>query len=263
MKPSTPVNGPLESGRCFAFPRGSGWLVFAPDDGLLFRTNGAAARRFLDMAGQKAGPAPGPDPTPPTCLTVSPTNACGQACVYCYGTPAHQNGRAIDPGFCRAGLRLAAEEAARRNRTLGVTFHGLGEPTLNWPRFSQCVLMAEEEAGRAGASLSLSLCTGGQLDESQGRFIAEHFNEVEVSLDGPVDIQLAQRPRRDGGDSFAPAAGTVHIVRRAGKRVKIKVTATEASTPRLAGITEFFAAEFGPGLAVDLGDMCSLPLDRS
>jgi len=252
---SIPVN------RCFVFPDGRDWLVFAPDEGLLFRANEAAAEQFRRLPSRPRGdePSPRPEDFRPTRLTISPCNACAQACIYCYGTPAHRFGRPIDPGFCEAGVDWVAAQAAAQKQPVVATFHGVGEPTVHWPRFEECVRLTERTCAARRVKLRTSLCTGGQLTEDQARFVAEHFDEIEVSLDGPAEIQRTQRPRRDGGDPFVPALRTARIVRDAGRQLKIKATITAATVHRMVEIVDFVATEIGPGVSLDLGDMVALP----
>jgi len=253
------TNSPSAS-KCHVFRDGGEWLVFLADQGLLFRTNGPAARMFRSNKYRTPAPdaASEPDAWAPTVATVSPTNLCGQACIYCYGTPAHQATEVIDLGFCERGLELIAANAARRRAPMRVFFHGVGEPTARWSRFTQCVSVTEQSAARHHVGLRMTLCTGGQLSESQAAYVADHFAVVEVSMDGPSDVQNAQRPRRDGKDSFVPAMRTAAKAAAAYKEVSVRVTVTDRTVARMPEFVEFVAEELGP-VGVKFGQMFPLP----
>ena len=247
----------------FVFPDGDDWIVFLPDDHLLLRTNAAAAARFaaLDAADVRRRPTPSSPRRlefAPTRVTVSPVHGCAQRCVYCYGTPAHRNGARLDPNFARAGIGLAAGHAAAQGRRLDVHFHGVGEPTLAWDAFVACVDAAEDAASEHGVEARLDLCTGGQVDADRARFISERFDTVAVSIDGPAEIQNAQRPRADGADSLARplALAREHAGRR--KTVTVKATVTRDSVDRMIDLVDFVASEIGL-VHLDLGMMFAPP----
>ena len=235
------------------FPDGGEWIVFAPVSHLVMRVNSAAAQQFEGMIDRGANLGHGKDVDapenaddfPPSHMTVVCTNMCGQKCVYCYGTPAHANGSTINPDFCRAAARLAAKKSAERGQTLRVFFHGVGEPTCVWSLFQECVGIVEEEGAKLGIGTYCRLCTGGQVDQEQAEWLAQHINELDLSLDGPRDIQNAQRPRLDGKDSFDLPLNLARVFVRTGKSLVIKVTVTQATVPRMTEIVEFVAKEIG------------------
>jgi len=245
--------------RCLVFPDGGEWIVFSPRSLLALRVNAAAAARFARLA--DAGPArdtaphgDDADPAVPSCVTIACTNQCGQRCVYCYGTPAHRNRAVIDPAFCRAGLELAACAAAERAETLRVIFHGVGEPTFAWRRFAECVEAAREVARRHGVRAHLDLCTGGQVSGARAAWIAARFDSVQVSIDGPADVQARQRPRADGRDPLAGPLRLARTAKAAGARVCVKATVTAATVDRMVELVELVASEIGR-VRLDLGMM--------
>ncbi len=247
--------------RCFAVPDGGTYLVFAPEEGLLFRTNAAAARRMaaLPPVEQSMWVDGGDDGFAPRNMTLSVSSICAQRCVYCYGAPAHHCPETISEDFCRAGCEFVARCSAARGKLMMVNFHGMGEPTIPWPRFAACVGIADAAAADSGAAIQKSIFTGGQLSADQAAFLGEHFELIHVSLDGPADIQRRQRPRADGADSFAPAVRTARIAREAGRDVTINVTVTDATVPRMPEITRFVADEIGGGVTVEFQDVLSVP----
>lgn len=248
----------MRAPECLVFPDGAEWIVFAPASRLVLRTDARAAARFRNLP-DGSPPAELPERTfAPTQISITVTNACAQCCVYCYGSPAHHNHAVLDLDFCRCGADLVAGHAAAADRPLSAVFHGVGEPTFDWPCFSGCVAAVEAAAARAGVPAHLDLCTGGQVEPWQAAHIASHFSRVQVSIDGPADIQNRQRPRRDGRDALVRPLALARTVRAAGKRVAVKATVTSASVERLDELVELVASELGP-VRLDLGMMFAPP----
>jgi sulfatase maturation enzyme AslB (radical SAM superfamily) len=258
--PARRARGP----RCLVFADGDDWIVFAPRTLLAMRTNARAAERFRALSdGGPAAPAVAPadnwgDGFPPAHVTISCTSMCAQRCVYCYGTPAHRNRAVLDADFCRVALDLVGERAAVLGQPVRAIFHGVGEPTMVWQRFCECVEIVREAGHRFGVPVDLDLCTGGQVDDDQAAWVAHRFDSVQVSIDGPPDVQNRQRPRADGRDSLERPLALARAVKAAGRRLCVKTTVTDATLSRVVEIVEFVAREIGR-VRLDLGMMVALP----
>lgn len=248
--------------RCMVFPDGDDWIVFGPRSLVALRVNARAAARFRDLPDpgsvRPARSHPDLDDFVPSCVTIACTNRCEQRCVYCYGTPAHRNPAVIDLEFCAAGLDLAAQRAVARGERLRIIFHGVGEPTFAWRRFTECVDAARDAAQRHGVTAHLDLCTGGQVSAGRAGWIASRFDSVQVSIDGPADIQNRQRPRADGRDSLAGPLRLARTAAAVGRRVCVKATVTAATVGRMVELVEFVAREIGQ-VRLDLGMMFDPP----
>jgi sulfatase maturation enzyme AslB (radical SAM superfamily) len=219
------------------------------------RTNAAAAKKFCGLIDE--GDIVAAEPSTPSVnkpkntlfapvdVTIACTNMCGQRCVYCYGTPAHQNKSLIDPDFCRAAMHYMANNAPSDTKILRTSFHGVGEPILNWPLFTKCVNIVRKVAQEHAIVVHICLCTGGQVDRLKAEWIAEHIDELNLSLDGPSDIQNQQRPRRDGRDSFIGPLMLAKCFHRTGKSLHIKSTITSVSVSRMIEIVDFVASDIG------------------
>ncbi|HUJ10664.1 MAG TPA: radical SAM protein [Verrucomicrobiae bacterium] len=240
--------------KCLVFPDGDDWIVYAPVSHLVLRSNEAGAQRFrgfVDVGSNLGEPSAPPEPSrdelgfPPTNVTIMTSNMCGQRCVYCYGTPAHANRSVLNQEFCRVALELMATRAREARQPVRAFFHGVGEPTFAWTCFQECVGIVRETGDRSGVPTFLRLCSGGQISDQQAEWIAEHFDEVNVSLDGPRDIQNRQRPRQDGRDSFDGPLRLARAVVKRGKKLCMKTTVTELTVHRTGEIVEFVAREIG------------------
>jgi len=228
------------------------WIVFAPVSGYIFRTDQTTAERFghfIDEGRPEHARQEQPEPEDsrfaPTDVTAYISNGCPQACHYCYGKPLHSNAARIDEGFFKAGVDLAAANAAEKSSILHVTFHGAGEPTLHWQLFQDCVTAARATAERHGVPSTLSLSTGGQLSPDQVAWTARNLDEISISLDGPRAIQNRQRPRKDGKNSLEQPLALARAVLADGKTPFVKVTVTNKSVDEMATMIKFFAQELG------------------
>lgn len=239
---------------CLVFPDNGDWIVFAPVSRLALRVNVQAAeqfRTFVDRGRPADGEASGNGSVQtrefrPTYVAIYTNNQCSQQCVYCYGLPSRRSHAQLDLNFCRAAFDFVAREAARQNKVFDVYFTGTGEPTLNWALLTRCVELIREAQQRHSVHTHVGLGTGGQIDATQADWIAKHFDDVNVSLDGPSDIQNLQRPRADGRDSLAGPLRLARTVLDHGRRLQIKCVVTQASVRRMSEIVEFVARQIGP-----------------
>ena len=238
---------------CLIFQDGQEWIVFAPLSRLLLRTNAAMAERFRSFVdtGERPGESALPVTTSetgdfaPNYITIACTNQCANSCVYCYGAPAHRGSSHLNLDFCRAALRFVGQQAKEHHHVLNVSFHGIGEPTLHWPLFTECVEIVRRIQEVIGIQVHLTLCTGGQVSDTKALWIAQQFDHVRISLDGPADIQNAQRPRADGEDSLKGPLRLARAMREAGKPMRVNATVTSLSLKRMLEIVEFVAQDIG------------------
>jgi len=207
----------------------------------------------LRRAGLFSEPAPAPPTAPgdylfrPHEVTLFPTTRCNLRCVYCY---ADAGRRRLDMPFevARAAIDLVVENAravGREDFILG--FHGGGEPTAHWPLVKRATLHALERARENGLVARIHCATNGVLTPTQREFILRHFTGLNVSLDGPADIQNRQRPLASGRGSFDRVMQTLDDCQRASFPFGIRVTLTAGEVHRLGEIVRFVHERF-PGL---------------
>jgi uncharacterized protein len=208
-----------------------------------------AVVRSLMEQGFLSGPAPAPPLAPadyvfrPYEVTLFPTSRCNLRCTYCYA----EGGRAgpeLSWKQAKAAIDLVAENAGLAGRDgFAVAFHGGGEPTLAWEMLTQCVSYAKKLAGQLGLKVNVYAASNGLLSQEQRAFIAEHFSGLNVSLDGPEDIHDRQRPRVNGGGSFALVLETVRFFERCRFPYGVRATVTSHSAKHLRRIVSFFRSE--------------------
>ncbi|HNY30148.1 MAG TPA: radical SAM protein [Fibrobacteria bacterium] len=207
----------------------------------------------MERAGLFQEPYP-PFPIPPADyvhrpheVTLFTTTRCNLRCLYCY---AEAGSRSLDMPLelAEAAIELVVRnslEVGRKDFIVG--FHGSGEPTTNWSLVQGATLHAKRRARETGLEAHVHCATNGLLSDTQIDFILEHFGGLNISFDGPDDIQDRQRPLAGGGRSSTGVKRTIQRLEEAGFPYGIRVTLTAAEAHRIQEIVDFVHATC-PGL---------------
>ena len=153
------------------------------------------------------------------------TNRCNLECIYCFreSTPRLAVHYTADH-FIDALRRMAP----RATRGLTVTFTG-GEPLL-FPGF-ESVVEASSELGYTNVLLT----NGTLITPERAAFIADHFQDVTISLDGPNEsIHAATR----GAGNFKGVIRGIHRLHEAGVKVRVKITVAQSNLSHVHEIAE-------------------------
>ena len=175
-----------------------------------------------------------------------PTNDCGLGCKYCFSGATPKKFGAIPWEIAKAAIDLGVRNATlNRIRTgvgeLAVRFFGGGEPTEYWESFSGIVEYARAAAKKSNVGCLVATITNGQVDEEHYDWFVHNVDEITISMDGPPDIQNAQRPTAEGKDSFDKTWKFVTTMDALKKDIKgIRVTVTAETVTRMDEIAEFF-----------------------
>jgi uncharacterized protein len=215
------------------------------DDHHALKTGDSEVIESLQSAGLFSEPTPDPPITPydylfrPHEVTLFPTTRCNLRCVYCY---AEAGTRSIDMPWEIA--QAAIDFAIHNARVVGrddfiVGFHGGGEPMMNWPIVQRATLYARDRAKCLGLDAKIHCASNGVLSIAQREFVVEHFTGMNISLDGPTDIQDRQRPLANGEGSFSHVMQTIEYFQRSNFPFGIRVTLTAKESHRLNDIVRF------------------------
>jgi radical SAM protein with 4Fe4S-binding SPASM domain len=175
-----------------------------------------------------------------------PTNDCNLGCKYCFSGAQPKKFGAIPWEIAKAAIDLGTRNAIlNRIRTgtgkLVIRFFGGGEPTEYWDSFSQIVEYARERTLAANVGMLAATITNGQVDEEHFTWFKNNIDEVTVSMDGPPDIQNAQRPTFAGEKSFDKSWKFVKQMDELKMDIKaIRVTVTAQTVHRMPEIAGFF-----------------------
>lgn len=184
------------------------------------------------------------EPFRPTGLIILTTSFCNFRCVYCYAS-ADANFRQVNLDVAKAAIKMVIANALEIGElTVDIAFHGGGEPTTSLPFIKKCVNYANEIAdGRI--DIAPSIVTNGYLSKRQIEWLGQNMYSIQISLDGPADIQNTQRPLVSGKATFDRVVHTIHrFVELGVPNLLIKATIPQPSVHRLPEIARFFCETF-------------------
>ena len=252
---ATPAN-------CHVFQDGEDWLVFAPASRLVLRTNRSKAAEFERCIDQTESPGVGMLSAEREFtwsdvdrILIACGNRCRLRCRYCLSS---DGGPVITPDaeFCRSALKEILGGTEKTGVLVG--FLAMGEPTIPWERFTDCVSAVQEVGNELGHPLGMSITTDGQLERSERSWLCDRMQRIDVSLDGPAAVQNLQRPRKDGGESYHRPAELIAEALAAGVEVRIRTTVTGETVQQMPQFVDFFADAFGERIRVMFAAMMEL-----
>ena len=177
----------------------------------------------------------------PTSVTLFTTSDCGLRCIYCYAS-AGLTAKAMELPVAQAAIDLIVDNAVALNKkSINVSFHGGGEPLYGASGLlvSNIVHYANNLAISRGLRVSFACATNGVLSLRQLAWAADNLNRLNLSVDGPPEIQDAQRPLKTGGPSSSFIERTLAILEERQLDYGIRVTVTRLSVERLTDIVAY------------------------
>jgi uncharacterized protein len=187
----------------------------------------------------------------PTSVTLLPTYDCNLRCKYCYARAGEEVGKVMDKEVAKSSLDFIIENAIQlKKRQIHLGFHGGGEPLYpaNRQLLDYAVNYLKEKAKSSNLKYSISAVSNGLWGENTFKWAIENLNNVNISLDGPKDIQNSQRPIDEEGKigSYDIVINTIKMLEatktKDGKKFPygIRATITDASVGRMEEIIGFF-----------------------
>ncbi len=188
---------------------------------------------------------------------------CNLACSYCYG----------DGGEYRKGKMIMDERTADnfidkfitdQNPGYLINFFG-GEPLLNLPLIQKVIDRVRAKTEPHGIRTVFNMTTNGTVWSNKiADFVDKNIDTLTVSLDGPKDINDAQRPACGNFSAYDKTVRTIGDLKEQGSRYTIRTIMTKNSFGRLKEIYNHnseLAGKGGVGLStVDVGDDHALGL---
>jgi uncharacterized protein len=179
----------------------------------------------------------------PVAVTFLPTYDCNLRCTYCYARGGEDVGPQLSWDAAKAAIDLIMANAEKHgSKQVAIGFHGGGEPLLprNMPLIKRCVEYARDETQKLSMKLRVSSPTNGVVRKQDLEWVLENFEHLNISLDGPPDIQNAQRPMPYGRPSSDRVRATVDTLEERKFDYGIRATITGDSVARMAEIVEYF-----------------------
>ncbi len=242
---------------------GENFLLYAPLHEFLALVNGQALeeirQNLLDPNSPSTfiqtlqSPAALPDASPraafdPLFLGIIPTRNCNIDCQYCDFAAPKQSNPVMDVSLARVAIDefLALKKAAGSDRA-EIQFFG-GEPFFAPKVVRFAVEYATMRAAELGIQPHFEVTTNGVYGANLSAWIAEHFNSVVLSLDGPQDIQDLHRPGRNGKSAFAQVYNTARVLSESETELILRACITAQTVTRMTEIAQWFCEEFSPAM---------------
>ena len=183
----------------------------------------------------------------PYFLGLIPTRLCNSSCLYCDFAGNRQPGSTM-------GLKTAKEaieayfQLARQSDLPWVEVHFFGgEPFFAENVVHFAVAYAELRAQELGLRVRFEATSNGIYRADRCRWIANYFDTIVLSLDGPEDIQERQRPANSGRKTAQTVIRNAKILSEGPVELVIRSCVTQATVSRLPEIASWIAGEFLPG----------------
>lgn len=183
----------------------------------------------------------------PVCLTLYPTLNCNLKCQYCFAASTVRSQWKLTDEAVLAAMRLVAYNCAQEKVPLSIVFHGGGEPTLAWRQIEALQPWIRDFAQQYGIPYFRYIATNGVLSESRAKWLAQSFDLVGLSCDGPPAIQNRQRPARNHSQSSSAALErTAKILQDYGVPLVARVTITPATVEQQVEICAYICEHLQP-----------------
>lgn len=172
-------------------------------------------------------------------VTLFLTADCNLSCRYCYGNGGSRS-EIMQEEIALAAVDLLFDNAEKTGRQeVRISFHGGGEPTLEFKRIQHLVTHARRMGERRSIRTEFGLTSNGFINPQAARWIIDNIDHINISFDGPADIQDFQRPTRQSQGSFATVSQTLQLLDAADKQYCIRGTITRYSENRIPEIADY------------------------
>ena len=251
----------------FAVPVLDKVLIYAPLHQLLALVDRAAARLIqrhlyraiptgfaslqpiLSTLEQPALPIPQARRGPlqePLFLGLIPTRGCNLGCRYCDFALPKQKEPVMPFELARQAVEAYFQLLVEHNQPRGeVHFFG-GEPFFAEEVVHFVVNFARLRAAQLGLQVRFEVTTNGLYSAGRSQWIADHFDTVVLSLDGPADIQELHRPALNGRPVHQVVERSARIFSDGAVELILRACVTSQTVERLPEIAAWLGQHFRP-----------------
>ncbi|MBN1936021.1 MAG: radical SAM protein [Anaerolineae bacterium] len=251
----------------FVIPLVDQFLIYAPLHGMAALVNRAAVsslKRAI-LSGKPANdarldeiihvlqtevvtpPSPKCGNLAPAFLGLLPTRGCNLACRYCSFLATDNDNLVMSLSLAREAVDWYMDLVSQTDQAWAEIHYFGGEPFCAEEVIDFTVTLAGLRAHAAGRAVRFEVATNGAMDEKRCRWVADHFDTVVLSLDGPAEIQNFYRPYKNGRCSFEAVSRSARILSEGAACLFFRSCITDQTVDRMAEIATWFCHEYRPG----------------
>ncbi|KAA3655512.1 MAG: radical SAM protein [Chloroflexi bacterium] len=182
----------------------------------------------------------------PLFLGIIPTRGCNMGCRYCDFAAPKSGSPVMTMTVAKASVNAYISLLEANNHQHGeIQFFG-GEPFFAEEVVQFIVGYSKWQAARKGITIRLEVTTNGLFNTQRCQWIADHFDAVVLSLDGPEDIQTRHRPGINGRSVSNIIIRNAKIFSESTCELVIRPCVTQQTVSRLPEIAHWIAQTFLP-----------------
>ncbi|MGA1871232.1 MAG: radical SAM protein [bacterium] len=175
----------------------------------------------------------------PTSGTLQLTMDCNLRCPYCYSSGGDLR-TYMNMDIAKAAVNfIVANNLAQQKEKFILTFHGGGEPTLNWNVLIETTKYIRKLSKALGLKPSVTCGTNGCIPVHRLNWIIENLDSICLSIDGPRHVHNAQRKKINGDGSFDDVCRTLRVLESNNFSYNIRTTTTKKLLTQLPEYFQF------------------------
>ncbi len=187
---------------------------------------------------------PGENIAPPTEVTLFLSDGCNLRCKYCYAS-AEKIKHTMPVEVGKAAIDHIINNALSSGaKSIGVGFHGNGEPFTAFGTMKKICKYAKEKAEGNGLKVRMYSASNGCWSDEISDWVMAWLDNLNISFDGTGEMQNIQRPFPDGSPSFPSVDKTLRRLNDSGKSFGIRTTLTSESVHKLPEIAAFICEHY-------------------
>lgn len=172
------------------------------------------------------------------------TAACSMRCIYCYGNGGDTPKQMPWPIAKTAIDWIVRHARVKQKRRLYISLHGGGEVTVAADLMKRCVSYVRRHTHANGIKVQIEAGLNGVMDRDVTDWVIDNIDGATISLDGPPEVQNAQRPLVGGRNSYEVVETALRRMDARGFNYSIRMTVTHAHCHKMADSVVFIASKF-------------------
>ncbi|MGD8568642.1 MAG: 4Fe-4S cluster-binding domain-containing protein [Gammaproteobacteria bacterium] len=183
----------------------------------------------------------------PVTITLFLTNACNLRCTYCYASAGVAPIHHMSLDVAKHGIDFIINNAVTQNVPyIRITYHGGGEPSVNWKVMTNSLAYAKAQAEKHGLNVHASSATNGMLNDKQSDWFIRQLDGASISFDGLPRVHDKFRVTTSGHGSSQHIENTLKRFDIAGFNYGLRMTVTHEQIATLPDSVEYICRRFNP-----------------